>query len=413
MTDLIARNAKPRAKIYRLADEKGLYLEVHPSGSRYWRMKYRSPAERNAKGNLKERRLALGVYPEVTLAAARSARDAARKLLASDVPVDPQAHRRAQRAAASARREAVRIAETNGFEVVAREWYAKQAPIWVVSHGDRIIRRLENDIFPVLGERAIDGIEPPDLLAALRKIEARGAGVTAHRAMQNCSRVFRYAIATGRARRDPTADLRGALAPVRPRHHASITEPKAVGLLMRTLSGYSGAAVTRCALRLAPLVFVRPGELRHGRWQEIDFEDALWRIPAARMKMREQHLVPLSTQALAILRELHAITGAGGYLFPSVRTNARPMSENTINAALRGLGYAKDQMTGHGFRSMASTLLNELGWNRDAIERQLAHAERDNVRAAYNFAEHLPTRRKMMQAWADYLDQLCCFRGSN
>jgi integrase len=240
----------------------------------------------------------------------------------------------------------------------------------------------------------------------LRRIESRGTIETAHRALQNCSQILRYAIATGRAKRDPAADLRGALTPAKGTHLAAITEPKAVGQLIRAIRGYVGTPVVCGALRLAPLVFVRPGELRRAEWPEFDLDAASWRIPAARMKMREQHLVPLSTQALAVLRELQAVTGSGKYLFPSVRTVDRPMSENTVNAALRSLGYPKEQMTGHGFRSMASTLLNELGWNRDAIERQLAHAERDGVRGAYNFAEYLPERRRMMQAWADYLDQL-------
>jgi integrase len=244
------------------------------------------------------------------------------------------------------------------------------------------------------------------LLSVLRTIEARGAVDTAHRALQNCGQVFRYAIATGRARRDPTGDLRGALAPVKKGHLASIIEPKAVAQLLRAIAGYSGTPGVRSAMKLAPLVFVRPGELRQAEWSEFDLDAATWRIPASRMKMREQHIVPLSSQALAVLRELHPVTGSGRYVFPSARTAERPMSENTVNAALRSLGYTKEQMTGHGFRGMASTLLNELGWNRDAIERQLAHAERDKVRGAYNFAEHLPERRKMMQAWADYLDQL-------
>ena len=216
----------------------------------------------------------------------------------------------------------------------------------------------------------------------------------------------RYAVATGRAERDPSADLRGSLPPVNERHHASITEPRKIGELLRAIEGYTGSLATRCALLLAPLTFVRPGELRHAEWSEFDLANAEWRIPAEKMKMRAQHIVPLSSQAVAILNELQLLTGVGSYVFPGARTNGRPMSENTVNAALRRLGYSNDDMTGHGFRSMASTLLNEQGWNRDAIERQLAHAERDSVRAAYNYAEHLPERRNMMQAWANYLDGL-------
>ena len=261
-------------------------------------------------------------------------------------------------------------------------------------------------MFPWIGGRPIAEINAPELLVVLRRVESRGAIETSHRALQNCGRVFRYAVATGRAQRDPSGDLRGALTPVQERHHASITDPKKVGELIRAIEGYQGEFISKCALRLAPLLFVRPGELRKAEWTEIDLDGAEWRIPGARMKMRQQHIVPLPKQAVAILRELHAVTGEKRFVFPGARTTGRSMSENTVNAALRRLGYSREEMTGHGFRSMASTLLNELGWNRDAIERQLAHAERDSVRAAYNYAEHLPERRKMMQAWADYLDAL-------
>lgn len=240
----------------------------------------------------------------------------------------------------------------------------------------------------------------------MRRVENRGAVETAHRALQNCSQIFRYAIATGRAVRDPGADLRGAIPPSKGKHHASITDQKAIGELLRAINGYQGSLITKCALQLAPLVFVRPGELRKAEWAELNFDSAEWRIPSERMKMREQHIVPLSTQAISILRELQPLTGSGRYVFPGARTNGRPMSENTVNAGLRRLGYTSDQMTGHGFRSMASTLLNEQGWNRDAIERQLAHAEHDAVRAAYNYAEHLPERRRMMQSWANFLEVL-------
>lgn len=261
-------------------------------------------------------------------------------------------------------------------------------------------------MLPWLGKRPVQELEAPELLACLRRIQARGALETAHRALQTLSLVFRYGVATGRAQRDPAADLRGALPPVRVKHFAAITDPKTIGALLRDLDGYEGSFVTRCALQLAPLLFVRPGELRQAEWPEFDLDSAEWRIPAHKMKMRHAHIVPLSTQALAILRELQALTGRGRYLFPGLRTADRPMSENAVNAGLRRLGYDQTQMTGHGFRSMASTLLNEMGWHRDAIERQLAHAEKDGVRAAYNRAEHLPERRQMMQAWADYLDAL-------
>ena len=389
LTATSIKNARAVDKPLKLFDGGGLYLLVNPNGSRWWRFKYRYLG--------KEKLLSFGTFPDVSLKHARERRDDARKRLAEDI--DPGEHRKAMKTARVLRSE-------NSFEIVAREWFGKHSPNWAAGHSDKLIRRLERDLFPWLGSRPIADITAPELLATLRRIESRGAIETAHRAQQNCSQVFRYAVATGRAERDPTADLRGALSPVKERHHASITDPKRVGELMRAIDGYRGSFVTKCALRLAPLVFVRPGELRKAEWSEFDLDSAEWRIPAARMKAREQHIVPLAKQAVAILRELHALTGQKKHVFPGARTNGRAMSENTVNAALRRLGYAKDEMTGHGFRSMASTLLNEKGWHRDAIERQLAHAERNNVRAAYNFAEHLPQRRKMMQAWADYLDKL-------
>ena len=285
---------------------------------------------------------------------------------------------------------------------------------WAASHGDRILRRLEKDLLPWLGKRPIAEIKAPELLAVLRRIESRGALETTHRAMQNCGQVFRYAVATGRAERDPTGDLRGALPPSKEKHHASIIDPKRIGELLRAIDAYEGFFATKCALRLAPLVFVRPGELRKEQWPEIALDKAEWRIPAERMKAREQHIVPLSRQAIAILRELEPLTNRGipakpdapRFVFPGAQSRERPMSNNAILAALRRMGYPKEEMTGHGFRSMASTLLHERGWNHQVIERQLAHAERNAVSAAYNFAEHLPERRRMMQAWADYLDAL-------
>ena len=389
LTAVAVKNARAAEKPIKLFDGGGLFLLVNPNGTRWWRLKYRYVG--------KEKQLSLGVFPEVSLKDARERRDDARKQLASGI--DPSEHRKVQKAAQIASTE-------NCFESVAREWYARFSQKWAPGHADKIIRRLERDVFPWIGKRPIAEINAPELLTVLRRVESRGAIETSHRAMQNCSRVFRYGVATGRAVRDPSGDLRGALTPVKGRHHASITDPKRVGELMRAIEGYEGAFVSKCALRLAPLLFVRPGELRKSEWTELDLDGAEWRIPAERMKAREQHIVPLSEQALVILRELHAVTGEKRYVFPGARTNGRPMSENTVNAALRRLGYSRDEMTGHGFRSMASTLLNEQGWHRDAIERQLAHSERNAVRAAYNYAEHLPERRKMMQAWADYLDAL-------
>ena len=390
LTDTTCKNAKPEDKPYRKADEKGLYLDVRPNGSKYFRLKYRFGG--------KEKLLALGVYPETSLAQARAKRDEARKQLA--LGIDPGENRKAMKTAQTANGET--------FEVIAREWHGKQSPTWTTGHAQQIMSLFEADLFPLLGNRAIKEINAPELLAALRRLEVRGVLETARRAKQYSGRVFRYAVATGRAERDPSPDLRGALPPARDKHHASITEPKAIGELLRAIEGYQGAFVTKAALGLAPLLFVRPGELRKAEWAEIDMEKAEWRIPGEKMKMRDPHIVPLCTQAVAILTELQALTGRGRYVFPSARTphGDRCMSENAVLAALRRMGYGKDEMTGHGFRSMASTLLNEQGWHRDAIERQLAHAERDNVRAAYNYAEHLPERRKMMQAWADYLDSL-------
>jgi integrase len=391
LTQVGIRNTKPREKAYKLADEKGLFLFVTPSGGKYWRFKYRFGG--------KEKKLAFGVYPEISLAEARERRDQARKLLTNDV--DPGIVKQATK-------NAIVQATENSFQLVALEWYAKFSAKWVASHGDRTLRRLEKDVFPWIGNRPICEIKAPELLKVLRRIEDRGAIETAHRIHQICGQVFRYAIATGKAERDISSDLRGALPPTRKRHHATIVEPKKIAELLKAIQSYEGYFVTKCALQLAPLFFVRPGELRKAEWSEFNFETAEWRIPAEKMKMRATHIVPLSTQAISILQELETLTGNSQYVFPSIRTLRRPMSDNTVLGALRRLGYSKDEMTGHGFRSMASTLLNEQGWNRDAIERQLAHAERNNIRAAYNYAEYLPERRKMMQHWADYLEALTC-----
>lgn len=383
------RNTKPSDKPQRLFDGGGLYLELSPTGARYWRLKYRYAG--------KEKVLALGVFPTVSLADARKARDDARTLLRTCI--DPGAARQAQK-------RLVALANENTFEAIANEWLAMQEKKLAPATFAKAKWTLETLVFPWLGALPIANITPPDLLATLRRIEARGVHETAHRTKARCGQVFRYAIATGRASRDPSADLRGALAPVVRRNFSSITDPVRVGELLRVIDGYAGQHATRCALKLSPLVFVRPGELRKAQWSEIDFDASEWRIPAERMKMGEEHIVPLSTQALAVLQDLQPLTGRGPYLFPSLRTSQSPMSENTVNAALRRMGYDKDTMTGHGFRALASTRLNEMGWAPDVIERQLAHAERNKVRAAYNRAQYLTERRKMMQAWADYLDGL-------
>ena len=388
LTDTAIRNAKPRVTPYRLADERGMYLEVAPAGGKWWRLKYRIGG--------KEKRLSLGVYPDVSLAVARERRDAARKLVADGV--DPSENRKAQKAAKTER-------AANSFETIAREWYAKFAPGWVTGHGDKIIRRLERDIFPWVGEKPIAEVTAPDLLKALRRIEERGAIETAHRAMQNCGQVLRYAIATGRAERDVSADLRGALATVKGGHHAAITEPKELAPLLRAIRGYEGSLATRSALQIAPMVFVRPGELRSAEWAHIDLDRAEWRYLVT--KTSTEHIVPLARQAVAILRELQPLTGAGRYVFPSARGDERPMSDVTLTAALRRLGYSGDQATIHGFRATARTILDEvLGFRPDLMEHQLAHAVKDPNGRAYNRTAHLEARRDMMQKWADYLDVL-------
>lgn len=391
LSDTAIRKAKPTEKSQRLFDGGGLYLEVSPAGGKWWRLKYRYGG--------KEKRLSLGTYPDTGLADARSKRDAARRLLAGGT--DPGEHRKAEKAAGEDR-------AANSLEVVAREWHAKQTTKWVKEHAGRTMLRLENDIFPWLGKRPIAEVTAKELLATVSRIADRGAVESAHRALQTCGQVFRYAIATGRAERNPATDLRGALPPVKQTHLAAITNPEKVGGLLRAMDAYSGSFITKCALRLAPLVFVRPGELRHAEWAEIDLDKAEWSIPAEKMKMREPHLVPLSAQAVAILTELHALTGRGRYVFPSARSPKRPMSNNAVLSALRRMGFDKDEMSGHGFRAMARTILDEtLHFRPDYIEHQLAHAVRDPNGRAYNRTAHLAERRKMMQAWADYLQALC------
>jgi len=384
------QTARPKDKRYKLYDEKGLFLLVTPNGGKWWRFKYRYEN--------KEQLLSLGIYPEVSLKEARERRDRAREEVAMGV-----------NSSVTRKTEVVLQvkAVTDTFEAVAREWVVNRAALWAESHSSKIVRRLELDIFPYIGKKAISTIKPPELLGVLRRIEERGAGDTAHRALQNCGQVFRYAVATGRAERDIAADLRGALAPVKEGHFAAITDPKQIGGLLRTMRDYTGSTVTRCALRLMPMVFVRPGELRKAEWQEIDFTTSTWNIPAERMKMRQAHIVPLSRQAKAILKELHAVTGEGRFLFPSARTGKRPMSDNAVLGALRRMGVGKEEMTGHGFRAMARTVLDEeLHVRPDYIEHQLAHAVRDPNGRAYNRTAHLDERRKMMQLWADYLDKM-------
>ncbi|MDR2013831.1 MAG: integrase arm-type DNA-binding domain-containing protein [Rhodanobacter sp.] len=402
LTEAAIKNAKPGIiakgtrkgertdKPYKLADAGGLYLEVQPGGGKWWRLKYRFTGV--------EKRLSFGVYPDVSLADARARRDESRKLLADGV--DPSAARKAAKAAG------VELA-ANSFETVAREWFAKFSQGWAKGHADRIIRRLERDVFPWIGGRPVAALTAPDVLAVLRRIESRGSVETAHRACQNCGQILRYAVATGRVPADVTRDLRGALTPWKPEHFASITEPAKVADLLRAIEAFSGTFPVRCALRLLPLVFTRPGELRAAEWAEFDLDGATWNIPAERMKLRLPHVVPLSTQAVVILRELHPLTGAGRYVFPGARSAKKPLSDMTFNAALRRMGFDKGTITAHGFRAMARTILDEgLGFRPDFIEHQLAHAVRDPNGRAYNRTAHMPERRAMMQAWADYLDGL-------
>lgn len=390
LSDTAIRNLKVPSKPTKISDDRGLFLLLTPSGGKLWRFKYRF--------DRKERLLALGRYPDVSLAKARERREDARRLLADGI--DPNAHRKIHK---EARAELLR----NTFEAVAREWYSRELPVWAPTQAKKMTGILEKDLFPWLGSRAITEIKAPELLGVLRRIEQRGAAEVARRALQCCGQVFRYAIATGRASVDVTPNLKGALSKSKTRHHPAITEPSKVGELMRAIEGYSGTFVVRCALKLEALTFVRPGELRKAEWSEIDLKLGVWNIPAERMKMKEPHLVPLARQTLTVLRELHPLTGHGRYVFPGERSHDRPMSENSVNAALRRLGYSTDEMTGHGFRAMARTLIEEeLKFSPHFIEHQLAHAVRDPNGRAYNRTTHLEVRKDMMQKWADYLDKL-------
>jgi len=397
LTDSKVKQAKPTEKTYRLADEKGLYLEVHTNGSRYWRHKYRF--------NQKEKRMAYGVYPDVSLKDARDKRDTTRKLLSDGI--DPSLAKKAQQFSLSE-------AHTNNFEAIAREWFATKMQDKSESHKDRTLRALKNDLFPHIGIMPINSITPPMLLAVLRKIESRGAVETAHRAKQTAGQIFRFAVSTGRAERDPSTDLTGALKPPKKKHLASITDPKEVGKLILAIEGFQGTATVTAALKLSPILFSRPGELRHMEWQEINWEGEQWEIPAEKMKIKQPHIVPLPNQAIAILKDQKLLTGRGKFVFPSARGASRPLSDNGVRTALRTLGYDNDTMTPHGFRATARTLLDEvLGFRIEWIEQQLAHTVRDPQGRAYNRTKHLPQRKDMMQKWADYLDNLKAQAASN
>ncbi|AFL74307.1 tyrosine-type recombinase/integrase [Thiocystis violascens] len=386
LTDVKIRNAKPTEKPFRLFDGQGLYLEVAPTGGKLWRFKYRFDG--------KEKRLGLGRYPATGLREARQGRDDLRALLQQGI--DPGARRKADKIEK-------RILAGNSFELVGREWYGKFSPDWAATYQRKILSSLDRDLFPWIGSRPIAEIAAPELLAAARRVESRGALHTAHRVIRTAGQIFRYAVAAGYATRDPSGDLRGALPPAKGTHFASITDPARVGELLRMIDGYTGTPTVCAALKLAPLVFVRPGELRKAEWTDIDLDRAEWRYRVT--KTDQDHIVPLSTQAVAILTDLHPLTGRGRYAFPSARGADRPMSDNALLAALRRLGIPKDEMSGHGFRAMARTILDEvLGFRPDFIEHQLAHAVRDPNGRSYNRTSHLESRKLMMQAWSNYLD---------
>lgn len=388
LTDTTIKNTKPGTAPIKKSDGGGLFLLFNPNGSRLWRLAYRF-------GD-KQKLLSMGVYPDVSLKQARERRDEARRLLAEGI--DPSVHRQTEKAMAVTR-------TTGTFESVALEWVAKFSTMWKESYAAGVTSAFTKDIFPWLGGRPVGEIDSMELLTVLRRIEERGAVSWAHKVKQLCGQVFKFAIATGRATRDPTIDLRGALSPLVGRHHACVTDPTELGALLRAIDAYEGTFVVRCALRLLPLVFLRGCELRMLEWKEIDLEAGEARIPPGRMKMKQALIVPLSIQAVEILREIHPLTGQWQYVFHGAHARTEPMSRTAVHTAFRRMGYTKDELTPHGFRGTASTLLHEMGWPSDAIERQLAHSER-GVRACYNHAQFLPERRKMMQSWADYLDQL-------
>ncbi|MBF0628907.1 MAG: integrase arm-type DNA-binding domain-containing protein [Magnetococcales bacterium] len=388
LTDALIKQTKPGEKAIRLLDEDGLVMLVQPSGARWWRFRYRF------QGTAKM--LSLGVYPDTSLKQAREKRDEARRLLADGV--DPGVHRRLTKNMAA-------DAGQDSFESVAREWIAKESVAWAKSHADKIIQRMERDVFPWLGKRSVREITAPEILACARRVEERGALDTAHRCKQNIGQVMRYAIAIGRAERNPVPDLQGALPSAKGSHFAAITDPVQLGKLLRAIEACSGFLSVRCALRLLPRVFTRPGELRKAEWSEFDLDGATWSIPGERMKSGQPHIVPLSTQAVAILKEIHPFSGGGQFVFPTPRNRNAPISDMSLNAALKSLGYSGEQQTCHGFRATARTLLDEvLGFRIELIEHQLAHAVRDPLGRAYNRTVHLSERRKMMQAWSDYLD---------
>lgn len=392
LADIRVKSAKPKENPFKMADEKGLYIQIMPNGGKWWRFKYRF--------DNKEKLLSFGTYPEISLSTARKKRDEARELVANGV--DPSANRKAIKAS---RTESL----ANSFEVLAREWHDNQKPNWSADHAITILTRMEKDIFPWIGSKPILEVTAKDVKSILDRVKSRGVMETARRIRTITGQVFTYAISTDRANYDIAAGLKGYLpsASKTKKHMAAVTDPKELAPLLRAIDGYQGGFVAKCALRLLPLLFVRPGELRHMEWEEIDFDEAVWKIPAHKMKMKQPHIVPLSQQALEILAELKPLTDHSIYVFPSTRTNTRCMSDNTINAAFRRMGFDGETVTGHGFRATARTILDEvLQFRIDFIEHQLAHGVKDALGRAYNRTSHLTERRKMMQKWADYLDGL-------
>ena len=390
LSDTKIRNTKPSGKPTKIYDTDGLFMIVTPVGGKWWRFKYRLDG--------KEKLISLGTYPEISLTDARQRRDDARKLVANGV--DPSTFKKEQKAAK------VELTE-NSFEFVAREWFAKFTREWSKVHTATVKERLERDVFPYIGNRNISDIKAPELLLVLRRIESRGALDTAHRTRNHCGQVFRYAIATGKADRDPSGDLLGALPPVKYGNRAAITDPKELAQLLRAVDNFKGSFVVKCAMQMLPILFCRPGELRHMEWKEIDFETNQWKIPAEKMKMENAFTVPLPSQALKLLNELSPLTSHSIYVFPCQRSPLRCMSDNAINAGLRRMGFEKSEVTAHGFRATARTMLHEvLNFDPDAIEAQLAHAVPDRLGTAYNRTKHLAVRTSMMQVWADYLDGL-------
>ena len=392
LTDTKLKALKPSGKVQKLSDGGGLYIHVSPAGGKLWRLFYRFDG--------KQKTLALGKYPEVSLADARKLRDEARALIAQGV--DPSAHKREAKATAAI--EAADMANT--FEAVARDWFSKKRTAWTEGHQKKILSRLENQLFPHIGNKQISALEASDYLAAVQKAEARGVIETAHRLAQLCGQVARFARITGIVRHDAAAGLVEALAHVQTAHYAAITSPIELGYLLRAIDAYQGEPSICHALRVLPYVFVRSGELRGMTWEEVNLDAGEWVIPAGRMKMRRPHVVPLARQVVRLLQSMRDYSGTSAFVFPGTLSASRCISDMGLLNALRRMGYGKEQMTVHGFRTTASTLLNEQGYRPDWIEAQLAHAERNPIRDAYNRAEYLPERRKMMQEWADYLDAL-------